>query len=256
MMKVDQKSHESISGLAMTYIGEYPNVDDSAILMKWNGQRGVAFDDTNQGFREQVIRKVLKDPNKTSMALVYQLMHEEANWASKTLTFRYYLPELLEMLMVNVLGTYEENIVRTFTENPYALKCIVDLKVEDRVIEKWLTTLERSSKRSNDASVNYGSLIGELNMLLKTRRSKREDVQAFEAYVTHRDPFHVAVVNQIKDLWQHGETTWLALFFIVPLTLLMGYYFFGFAILYGMLPVFRALIVLYGIYKIANWVVR
>ena len=256
VVAISQKSSERSSELALAYIEAYPNVEYSDIQFMWNGKRGVAFDDPNQGFREQVIRKVLSDPYNTSMALVYQLMHEEANWASKTLTFRYYLPELLEVLMISVLGTFEEKIVETFTENPYALKCIVDFKAEDKVIEKWISLLERSSKLTSDKTLNYGSFIGEFDLLLKSRHGKREQAEAFEKYVTHRDPIHIALVKQIKDLWQNGETTWLALFVIIPITLLMGYYFFGFAILYGMLPVFRVLIILYLIYRIANWIVR
>ncbi len=255
-MELVQKNSESSRVLAFKFIEAYPNVDGSNLEMVWNGKRGVAFSDANQSFREQVIFKVLEeDPYRSNMELVYQLMHEEAHWASKTLMFRYYLTELLEMLMLNDLRHYEEKIVRTFTECPYALKCIVDFKAEDKTVERWVITLKRSSKLNPDETMNYESLIDEFNNLLKTRHGQREDAEAFEKYVTHKDPWHIALLKQIRHLWEHGETTWLALFFIIPITLLMGYYLFGFAILYGMLPFFRALITLYLIYRIANWVV-
>lgn len=255
-MELVQKNNESSRVLALKFIEAYPEVEVSDLQMVWNGKRGVGFSDANQSFREQVILKVLEeDTYKSNMALVYQLMHEEAHWASKTLTFRYYLTELLEVLMLNDLRHYEEKIVRTFTEYPYALKCIVDFKAEDKIVEQWLISLKRSSKLNPDETMNYESLVDEFNNLLKTRHGEREAAEAFEKYVTHKDPWHIALMNHIRHQWEHGETTWLALLFILPITLLLGYHLFGFAILYGMLPVFRALIAMYLIYKIADWII-
>lgn len=250
------KREDSNKVLALNLIEAYPDVDSATFHMVWNGKRGVAFDDANQGFREQVILKVLKDPSTIPMALIYELMHEEARWAGKTLTFRYYLPELLELLMIHGLDAYNEKIVRTFTDHPYALKCVVDLKSEDEKVETWLNFFKRTGKFNKEESLNYEAFIDELVRLLSVRHRQREGAKAFESYVTHVDPWYIALLSNIKHLWKHGEVTWLALFFIVPLTLLMGYYFFGFAILYGMLPVFRALVVIYMIYRLAHWIAR
>lgn len=254
-MSHGQVSGESLGVLASNFVEAYPKVDISDFAMVWNGKRGVAFDDANQSFREQVILRVLKDPMIVPMALVYQLMHEEARWASKTLTFRYYLTDLLELLLANALETYEAQVIMTFTENPYALKCVDDFKSEDVIIEKWLMSFQRAGKLNQDPKLKYEAFCEALDRVLKVRHGQRAQAESFERYVTEKDPWPIALKRRIKHLWHHGEMTWLALFFIIPLTLLLGYYFFGFAILYGLLPVFRALMVLYIIYRIAHWVV-
>ena len=238
------------------YINNYPDVDRSSIQMIWNGKRGSAFDDRHQGFREKVILNILNNMEEAPIPLIYDLMHEEACWAGKTLTFRYYLPVLLEWLLKNDLEGCGEKIARTFKENHFALKSFEDLESKDGDVEEWIRAFEKMEEYDRDHGKVYEPVIQALKHLLATRHGEREKKAAFEAYVAHRDPLPVAVVNHLKWLWKHGEVTWLSLFFILPLTLLLGYYYFGFSILYGMLPMFRAMLLIYIIYKGISWIIR
>lgn len=236
------------------YIEQYPSVDLSSIKMVWNGKRGPSFHDDHQIFRERVIKEVLGDLNKVDHSLVYSLMHEEACWASKTLTFRYYLTDLLEFLMIHYLSVYKEKIAETFKENPYALKAITDFKSGEKEISKWVEVLKREERLGGKGI--YKNLLEELNHLLAARVDEAAKKEAFEAYVNHRDPIHIAAINNVKRLWKQGETAWLALFFILPLALLLGYHLFGMAIIVGLRPILWAMLSLYIIYRVANWITR
>lgn len=237
------------------FIEMYPKVDMNLVAMAWNGKRGLAFDDANQGFRERVILCLEKDLDASPHDLIYSLMHEEAEWANKTLTFRYYLPRLTEHLLVGDFEAYIEKIVETYSVNLHAMKALVDLKSDDDQVKEWLKRLESQDKMNADTSLNYDAVMTELQLVLDTRAETAKKEEAFEKYVKHKDPFPTAFKKEVIRIWHEAESHYLALFFIIPATLLMGYYFFGFAILYGMLPVFRALIAIYGIYRLVNWVI-
>jgi len=239
---------------SLEFIEQYPSVNLSSIKMVWNGKRGPSFHDDNQTFRERVIQEVLRDLNKVDHRLIYALMHEEACWASKNLTFRYYLTDLLEFLMIHYLSVYKVKIAETFQENPYALKAIIDFKSDERQISQWVQTL----KREEGIGVKgvYKDLIDELDHLLAMRADAVAKEEAFEDYVNHRDPIHIAAINNVKRLWKQGETAWLALFFILPLALLLGYHLFGMAIIVGLRPILWTMLSLYMIYRVANWITR
>lgn len=223
--------------------------------MQWNGKRGVAFNDANQGFRERIIVAALKDLEAMSLDLIYDLMHEEAEWANKTLTFRYYLPELTEHLLIKDFEGYIEKIVATYSQNLHAMKSMVDVKSSDALLNKWMVQLAYKNRLNTDSALNYDAMMSELQSLLDLREEERQKKEDFEHYVKHKDPLPVAFKKALKYFWHETEMHHLALFFIVPGALLIGYYLFGFSILYGMLPIFRALIIIYLMYRVANWIV-
>jgi len=230
------------------FIEKYPDVEMDRVAMLWNGKRGFAFDDANQGFRERVILALIEDKSKVDAELLYELMHEEAVWANRTLSFRCYLPELAEYLLVRDFDTYGVKVAMSFEANKHASKCLIDFTVSDDIVNRWLASYKKIKVTERARGVQVDVMVGALEDLIEIRREKAKKAADFEAYIVHKDPWPIALKKGVKKLWHETEIHFLALFFIIPLVLILGYYFFGLSILYGMLPIFRTLMLLYVIY--------
>lgn len=234
---------------ARKFIKAYPNVDIETIRMQWNGRRGHSFDDKNQFYRERIIKEVMASNEEVSGDLMKVLFEEEAAWASKSLTYRFYLPWLSDRLFED-----SDNLpflVDVYTRYEYALMSLLDTELDGAYITKIIGSLKRVSLQPEK-----NKLIEGLEHVLKHREENAAKVAAFEAYVAERDKIHVAASKNFRTFWKESSIEILGLIFVVPLAILLGVYLFGVSILVGLLPMAIALVSIFLIYKVVAFIVR
>ena len=231
----------------LAFIQAFPEVDESRIRMKWNGSRGLTFEDANQYFRERVILKIMNKEAGADTDLLKLLFEEEVAWTVKSLTYRYYLPYLIDELIEE--GEWDF-IAEILYHNEYAYKALIDITVSDEVLNRDMLRLGGSR---NPEKVR---LVKELDEVMVQREEKIAQKEAFEAYVKERDKPHVAAKKSLKTLWKEGTPEFLALFFVIPFALALGYYWFGRSIFVGLIPMGLALAVIWIMYKMVTRVGR
>lgn len=237
------------------YINQYPHVDREKIKMAWNGKRGLAFFDYNQTLRGNVIVKVMEEPSIQNAQLIRDLFSQEADWSSKSLSYRYYLTEMLEWLILNDFEASSEVISDSFRNNHSAIKCFHDLTISDEQINNIIDQLTHINKMTSKVHT-YQHIIDELKNTIVVRDDHMKQKKAFDQYVTERDKVHVAAKKNFIQFLKEGEMTYIALFILIPIVLVFGYYFYGLNVLIGMIPMAIAYVTLYVIFLIVKFIIR
>jgi hypothetical protein len=234
------------------FIKHYPKVDISLIEVEWNGRMGTGFEDANQYFRERIIKEIDQDNSSSMISLKQRLFLEEAKWAKRALSYRYYLTDLSKWLIEKDLKGSLDVLVEGFTDNMISMNSVLDLTITDDQIDRLLTNL-RPTIASNEA---YLAFYNQLEALIQHKEESKTQAEAFEAYVTYKEKPAEAAHKSIKMFFRESSTEIIALLVVIPCALLLGYYWFGISILIGLIPIALAIGSIFLMYKIATFIIR